>query len=316
MRNAVDCIPCHPSLRRRLRACADVSRSELLSCAAARRPRSRWVPPVQARCRRAPRPPPATAVTRRYCRPPSSYIDGDPLVVPPSGKLPQLLAGRAVVDVDLAIGGRDEHQARGGRDDPALGRRRRARARDALTDETQIVAEPDLPLDRALVEIVRGQRGVRRIDDRRVEAEAVRDVASLLHDLRRAAAPSGAHLARLQESDDRRHVEADDVHAAVGRIGGRAAPVRSALVAGHVNHVVEPDRREGPVVPRLQDALPELLALLRRQDVRIQIVRRELLARERRRARRKRLRRPQHFTGDRRSSAARAAPRSARSAVP
>ena len=42
---------------------------------------------------------------------------------------------------------------------------------------------------------------------------------------------------------------------------------------------VEPDRRERAVVARACDALPELLALLRRQDVRVQIVGRERLPR-------------------------------------
>ena len=64
---------------------------------------------------------------------------------------------------------------------------------------------------------------------------------------------------------------------------------------GHVDHFVEADRRERSVVSGLQDALPELLALLGRQDVRVQIVGGELLARERRRARRERLRGPQRF---------------------
>ena len=74
-------------------------------------------------------------------------------------KLPQLLAAGAVVDVDLAVSGRNEDQPRRSRDNPALGGARRARAFHALSDEAQIVAEPDLPPDRALVEIVRGQRG-------------------------------------------------------------------------------------------------------------------------------------------------------------
>ena len=95
-------------------------------------------------------------------------------------QLPDLLAGGAVVDVDLAIGGGDEHQSGRGRDDPALDRRRRARPRDPLTDQPQIVAEADLPLDRALVEIVGGQRRVGRIDDGRVEPEAFGDVAPFL----------------------------------------------------------------------------------------------------------------------------------------
>ena len=52
------------------------------------------------------------AVTSRYCRPPSSYIEGAPLVGAAERQLPQLLAGRAVVDVDLAVRGRDEQQSR------------------------------------------------------------------------------------------------------------------------------------------------------------------------------------------------------------
>ena len=56
---------------------------------------------------------------------------------------------------------------------------------DALADEPEVVAEADLPLDRALVEIVGRQRRVGRVDDRRVEAEAVRHVAPVLDHLRR-----------------------------------------------------------------------------------------------------------------------------------
>ena len=67
-----------------------------------------------------------------------------------------------------------------------------------------------------------------------------------------------------------------------------AAPIRSALIAGHVNHFFEPNRRERAFIPGLRDALPELLTFLRRQDVRIQIVHRELLAGERRRLGRER----------------------------
>ena len=142
-----------------------------------------------------------------------------------------------------------------GRDDSALHRRRRARALHALPDKAKVVSKPNLPLDRALVEIVGVQRRIGRIDDRRIEPETLGHVSPFLDDFRLAAARAGANLARLQQPDDRRHVEADHIDAAVRRVARGAAPVRSALVARHVNHFIESDRRERTVIPRLENAL-------------------------------------------------------------
>ena len=82
---------------------------------------------------------------------------------------------------------------------------------------------------------------------------------------------------------DRRHVDAQHVHDALGRIGRRAAPVGAALRARNRHRVFQRRRREEPVVARVRDARLPRVALLGRQDVRIDVVGREALRRERRR---------------------------------
>ena len=66
-------------------------------------------------------------------------------------ELPDLFAGLAVVNVNLAVRGGDEQEAGGRRDDAPLHRCRRARALHALPDKAKVVAKANLPLERALL---------------------------------------------------------------------------------------------------------------------------------------------------------------------
>ena len=104
-------------------------------------------------------------------------------------------------------------------------------------------------------QVVGRERRVGRLDDRRKEPEPVGHRIAFAHDLLGRAAARRTFLAGLQQPDDRRHVEADDVDTPAGRVARRASPVGPALVARHVDHFVEPDRRERALVSRASDPL-------------------------------------------------------------
>src|SRR5262245_45694641 len=110
--------------------------------------------------------------------------------------------------MNLAVSGGDEEKPGGGRDDAAFGGSRRASAFHALRRQAQIVTETDLPLDRALVEVVGGQRGPRRIDDRRKEPKAFSHPSAFHHLLWRPTGAARPHFTGFEKTDDRWHVEA------------------------------------------------------------------------------------------------------------
>ena len=91
-----------------------------------------------------------------------------------------------------------------------------------------------------------------------------------------------ATFAGFQQPQDRRVVEAHYIHGAGRGIGGRAAPYRTAVVAGDLHRVDEADGSEKAIVAGLRQPLLERVAVFGRHGVRIDIVRRELLAAERR----------------------------------